>query len=91
VITASFFGAINALGIGVLGEYIVRIYDQVRGRPKFVVARETGTSLVDERPTELDRDLLELLQHARAMNPMAEFAEVHRDTIELEEAVCPVG
>ena len=38
---ASFFGALNALGIGILGEYVVRIYDQVRGRPAFVVARET--------------------------------------------------
>lgn len=91
VITASFFGAINALGIGVLGEYIVRIYDQVRGRPKFLVARETGTSLVDERPTELDRDLLELLQHARAMNPLGECCETTGETIELEEFVCPVG
>lgn len=41
VIVGSFFGALNALGIGVLGEYVVRIYDQVRGRPKFIVARET--------------------------------------------------
>ncbi len=41
VLVASFFGAINALGIAVLGEYIVRIYDQVRGRPKFIIARET--------------------------------------------------
>lgn len=42
VIVGSFFGALNALGIGVLGEYVVRIYDQVRGRPKFIVARETN-------------------------------------------------
>lgn len=38
IMTASFFGALNALGIGVLGEYVVRIYDQVRGRPQYVVA-----------------------------------------------------
>lgn len=40
--TASFFGALNALGISVLGEYVVRIYDQVRGRPHFVVARRVN-------------------------------------------------
>lgn len=91
VITASFFGAINALGIGVLGEYIVRIYDQVRGRPKFLVARETGTSLADERPTELDGDLLELLRHARSMSPTGEFCEMNCETIEMEEAACPAG
>jgi glycosyltransferase involved in cell wall biosynthesis len=48
VIVGSFFGALNALGIGVLGEYVVRIYDQVRGRPKFIVARETKTEVWEE-------------------------------------------
>jgi polyisoprenyl-phosphate glycosyltransferase len=33
------FGAINALGISILGEYIVRIYDQVRQRPHYIVSR----------------------------------------------------
>jgi len=42
IITASFFGALNALGIGLLGEYIVRIYDQVRGRPMFIVKRKVN-------------------------------------------------
>jgi glycosyltransferase involved in cell wall biosynthesis len=37
VLVASFFGAINSLGICILGEYVIRIYDQVRGRPLFVV------------------------------------------------------
>jgi dolichol-phosphate mannosyltransferase len=41
-ILASFFGALNALGIGVLGEYVVRIYDQVRARPQFVIARRVN-------------------------------------------------
>lgn len=39
VITVSLFGALNALGVGVLGEYVVRIYDQVRARPTYIVAR----------------------------------------------------
>ncbi|SFI14316.1 glycosyltransferase family 2 protein [Planctomicrobium piriforme] len=38
-IVASFFGALNAFGIGILGEYTVRIYDQVRARPPYLVAR----------------------------------------------------
>jgi polyisoprenyl-phosphate glycosyltransferase len=36
---SAFFGAINALGIAILGEYVARIYDQVRGRPSYIVAR----------------------------------------------------
>ena len=35
----SFFGAMNALGIAVLGEYVTRIYEQVRARPMYVIER----------------------------------------------------
>jgi len=38
----SFFGAMNALGIAILGEYISRIYDQVRKRPAYVIARSAN-------------------------------------------------
>jgi dolichol-phosphate mannosyltransferase len=34
---SAFFGTINALGIAIMGEYVTRIYDQVRNRPGFVV------------------------------------------------------
>lgn len=40
IITSSFFGALNAAGLAVIGEYVVRIYDQVRARPPYVVERE---------------------------------------------------
>lgn len=36
ITTASFFGALNAFGISVLGEYVIRIYDQVRQRPIYL-------------------------------------------------------
>ena len=39
MLTGSFFGSLNALGISILGEYVIRIYDQVRGRPQYVVDR----------------------------------------------------
>ena len=39
MLTVSFFGALNALGISVLGEYAIRIYDQVRNRPLYLVDR----------------------------------------------------
>jgi len=44
VLTASFFGAVNALGISILGEYVVRIYDQVRGRPLYLVDRTVNVA-----------------------------------------------
>ena len=39
---SSFFGAMNALGIAVLGEYVSRIYDQVRERPMYLVDRKVN-------------------------------------------------
>jgi dolichol-phosphate mannosyltransferase len=44
ILSASFFGAINALGISMLGEYVIRIYDQVRGRPLYLVDRTVNLS-----------------------------------------------
>ncbi len=46
LVTMSFFAALNALGISMLGEYVVRIYDQVRGRPLYLV--DQTTNLADE-------------------------------------------
>lgn len=42
MMTASFTGALNAMGIAILGEYVMRIYDQVRARPLYVVARRVN-------------------------------------------------
>jgi dolichol-phosphate mannosyltransferase len=42
MVTISFFGGINIFGIGILGEYIARIYDELKGRPLYVVAGTRG-------------------------------------------------
>ena len=34
-----FFGALNTLGIGLLGEYVWRAFENTKGRPRYVVAR----------------------------------------------------
>jgi len=57
ILTGSFFGALNALGICMLGEYVVRIYDQVRARPLYLVDRT-----VNLRPDH-DRDEEETAGH----------------------------
>jgi dolichol-phosphate mannosyltransferase len=38
-ITITFFGGLNLFGIGIIGEYISRIYNEVRGRPKYIIDR----------------------------------------------------
>lgn len=48
ITTASFFGALNAFGISVLGEYVIRIYDQVRQRPIYL-SEETRNFTAHEK------------------------------------------
>ena len=42
VILVLFMGGIQLISIGILGEYIGRIYEEVRARPKFIVDRAEG-------------------------------------------------
>ena len=48
MLMGSFFGALNALGISILGEYVIRIYDQVRARPQFIVARTVNIAVMEQ-------------------------------------------
>ncbi len=40
VIMITFFGGIQLISLGILGEYIGRIYDEVRCRPKYMIAEK---------------------------------------------------
>ena len=42
VIIISFFSGIQLLSLGVMGEYVGRIYDEVRERPKYIVESRYG-------------------------------------------------
>lgn len=53
LITVCFFGSINALGIGILGEYVIRIYNQVRQRPLFVIERCTNDPKERTKPESM--------------------------------------
>ena len=64
IVIASFFGALNALGISVLGEYVIRIYDQVRARPIYIAeqVRNRFSSSRDDLEAQLHSDAQELLE-----------------------------
>ena len=83
LLTGSFFGALNALGIAILGEYVIRIYDQVRGRPLYVVERtvnlepDAQPAPADEDELSGDRPYLELMEQAEQLLSEGTIAEDH--------------
>ncbi len=50
VILISFLGGIQLISVGILGEYIGRIYEEVRARPKFIVDAAVGFEGPDRKP-----------------------------------------
>jgi polyisoprenyl-phosphate glycosyltransferase len=64
---AAFFGGLNAFGIAILGEYVVRIHDQVRNRPTFVVDRIVQ-SQADSLTVQEEQLLDSVSELQRAMN-----------------------
>lgn len=45
-----FFSGVQLISIGILGEYLGRVYDEVKGRPHFIVAHEVDHSALAEAP-----------------------------------------
>jgi dolichol-phosphate mannosyltransferase len=43
VVTVLFMGGLNLISIGVMGLYVSRIYDEVRGRPRYIVSEVVGS------------------------------------------------
>jgi dolichol-phosphate mannosyltransferase len=48
----TFLGGAVLLTLGILGEYVARIFDEVRARPPYVVARRMGFPTTDRPPRQ---------------------------------------
>jgi glycosyltransferase involved in cell wall biosynthesis len=49
VTSLMFFSGVQLLSVGILGEYIGRIFDEVKQRPVYLVDREAGTDAIGPR------------------------------------------
>ena len=42
IISVMFFAGVQLISLGVIGEYLGRMYEEVKGRPLFLVSRGAG-------------------------------------------------
>ena len=47
VASIAFFSGMQLLSIGILGEYVGRIFDEVKSRPVYLIAHEAGNGVLD--------------------------------------------
>ena len=54
VISAMFFAGVQLLSLGIIGEYLGRMYEEVKGRPLFLISEELGIERETPRPNASD-------------------------------------
>ena len=62
VLVVSFFSGVQLLALGVVGEYIGRIYDETKGRPMYIVDKKVNFD--GQSQNSIDRPLSVVFERA---------------------------
>src|SRR4029077_4788943 len=54
IISVMFFAGVQLISLGVIGEYLGRMYEEIKGRPLFLVAEELGIDRAAPRADAAD-------------------------------------
>lgn len=49
IVLVAFLGGVQLVALGIIGEYLGRVYDEVRRRPKFIIERSYNIEPIDRR------------------------------------------
>jgi dolichol-phosphate mannosyltransferase len=59
-LVVTFFAGVQLLSLGLIGEYIGRIYDEVKRRPRYIVHKTVNLDAARERLEDEDEEPREL-------------------------------
>jgi polyisoprenyl-phosphate glycosyltransferase len=64
VVLISFFGGLNLIGLGIIGEYLGRVFIETKARPRYLIAQSLGFEAMRPQPQALrTRSSLERVGH----------------------------